>query len=373
MSSRRNSDHNLSERELRALLQLLMLRVPGDVTLNELLPDHAATDLVHQFCPDTINETIERRIRLAVEELQRSGTQVIKIGDVDYPESLARLAELRPPVLFCRGKTELLHSKIVAVVGTRRSTEYGNAAAEMIAHDLADHGITVISGLALGIDTHAHLGAFAAEGNTIAILGCGIDVFYPHRNQRLQERIATEGLLISEFAPGAPAVKHHFLQRNRLIALLARAVVVVEAGRKSGTNNTVKWALDYGVDVFAVPGPIGREASVGTNALIQDGAKLVTCSLDILQQLPWKIEAPRPAGSRPPAPIPLQPTEARIYDALGPVALQIDQIARTARLDTATALALLAHLELTGLVRQLPGKRFMRAELRTVSAKQGTA
>jgi DNA processing protein len=250
-------------------------------------------------------------------------------------------------------------------VGTRRSTEYGNDVAEMLARDLTRYGITIISGLALGIDAHAHAGALEAGGKTVAVLGCGIDVLYPQRNARLQERLAGEGLLISEFAPGEPAMKHHFLQRNRLIAKLAGGVVVVEAGIRSGSHNTAGWAGNYGVQVFAVPGPIGRTASMGTNALIQDGARLVTSVRDILEELPWPV-AP---STTSPENAPLQPTvtgaAARVFAVLGPVEMQIDQIARAAKCETAAVLALLAEPELDGLVRQLPGKRFLRADLRT--------
>ena len=365
MSWRRNTARELSDAELRALLQLRMLRIPDDPALNELLPDTAPTELVARFCKDELNHTIETRIDLTLQELRRSHTQVITVGDVVYPKSLAPLEYLRPPVLFCRGNLDLLDSNAIAIVGTRRSTEYGNEAAEILAHDLARRGITIISGLALGIDTHAHRGAFTAGGNTIAVLGCGIDVYYPHRNQRLQDRIASEGLLISEFCPGEPAMAHHFLQRNRLIALLASAVVVVEAGRKSGTSNTVEWAQNYNVDVFAVPGPIGREASVGTNALIRDGAPMVFSAIDLLEQLHWRIDVDVERDSDiAPSPM-LDKTSARVYRAVGPIALQIDRIARNAGLETARALAVLAELELDGFVRQLPGKRFMRAELRT--------
>jgi DNA processing protein len=355
----------MSDAELRALLLLRMHRIPDDPTLNELLPKHPATEVAATFCPREIDQTIATRVELSLRELRRSGTQIVKIGDVAYPESLDRLEHLRPPVLFCRGNVALLKSRIVAIIGTRHSTEYGNEVAEMLAHDLARKGLTVISGLALGIDTFAHRGALAAEGNTIAVLGCGIDVYYPHRNMKLQDQIATDGLLISEFAPGEPAMKHHFLQRNRLIALLGAAVVVVEAGFKSGTNDTVKWALNYGVDVFAVPGPIGRGASEGTNALLYDGAPIITSSRDLFDLLPWRVEPESARDVDAASSIPLEPAHSRVYSRLGPVALQINSIARASGLDPATALVILAELELDGLVQQLPGKRFMRAQIRT--------
>ena len=371
MRWRRSTDHDLDERELRALLQLRMSSTLSEARLNELLPHRPPTELVEQYCDVNIDPRVERRIELAMHELQQADVRILLIGDAAYPASLAPLGELRPPVLFCRGNLALFESKTIAIVGTRRSTEYGNETAEMLAHDLACRGISVISGLALGIDTFAHRGALAAGGNTIAVLGCGIDVYYPHRNQQLQERIAAEGLLISEFAPGSPAVKHHFLQRNRLIALLARAVVVVEAGSRSGTRNTVKWALDYSVDVFAVPGPIGREASIGTNELIQDGAAMITSSRDLLEQLPWRFNSEEGTAGEEPVPAQLNGAQARIYKLLGPVAIQIDKIARAANMDTRAALVLLAQMEMEGLVGQLPGKNFVRRPARKPAASSG--
>ena len=331
MSSRRNGSHELDECELRALLQLCMKHAP------------------------------ERRIDLAVEEILRTNTHVITIGDAAYPETLTKLGDLRPPILFCRGNIELFNTRIVAMVGTRRSTEYGNEAAEMIAHDLASRGVTIVSGLARGIDSFAHLGALNAEGNTIAVLGCGIDVYYPHRNQKLQDRIAEEGLLISEFAPGDPAVKYHFLQRNRLIAVLSSAVVVVEAGSRSGTRNTVGWALEYGIDVYAVPGPIGREASAGTNELIQEGAALITSSQDLLARLPWRFnDEPAPISDELEVPPQLSSDEAKVYKVLNRIAMQVDKIARTAGIGSRDVLVLLGQMELAGVVEQLPGKRYKR-------------
>jgi DNA processing protein len=369
MNSKRSIDHDgadpgLDPAELRALLRLRMLRVP-DATLNQLLPAHSPSALAHRFGQSSNPEIIERRIASALREIARMDASVLTVADARYPASLHQLEAEKPPMLFYRGDPGLLDRPIVAIVGMRRSTEYGNQVAETLAADLTRFGVTVISGLALGIDAHAHRGALEAGGTTIAVLGCGIDVWYPQRNARLQERIAREGLLISEFAPGEPAMKHHFLQRNRLIAKLAGAVVVVEAGVKSGSLNTVEWAAQYGVQVCAVPGPIGREASRGTNALIADGVKVITSVRDIIEELPYPVTplATSPVNTATEATA--TGTAARILQVLGPVGMQIDHIARAAQCGTAQALAWLAELELAGLVRQLPGKRFVRSEIRT--------
>ena len=283
--------------------------------------------------------------------------------DPRYPERLRILGELAPPKLYCRGNLDLLTSqRSIAIIGARDSTEYGDSVAEMFATDLARRGITIISGLARGIDGIAHQCALTVGGNTVAVLGCGIDVIYPHCNQRLQERIAEEGLLISEFEPGAPAMKHHFPQRNRIIAMLGNGVLVVEAAYKSGTRTTVAWALDHSQTVFAVPGPIGRIESQGTNETIQDGGHLVTSTRDILETLHWTDAAlPDAAPEDDAAPITIaDPTTRVVYAALDATARHVDEIARRSRMGAADALLHLLQLELDSLVIQHPGKRFAR-------------
>jgi DNA processing protein len=363
MSSRRNTAHDLNDAELEALIRLRVLRV-SDTYLLRRLPRQSPTQILAAI-PVAYDATIERRVELSFAELKRLGVGVVTVGESRYPKRLFRLRRIMPPVLFYRGDIELAHAPAVAMVGTRRSTEYGNAAAEMLAGELAARGFVIISGLALGIDAHAHLGALQSGGTTIAVLGCGINVLYPHRNARLQERIANEGLLLSEFAPGEPAMKHHFLERNRIIAVLGGGVVVVEAGTRSGSLNTAKWAELHSINVFAVPGPIGREASFGTNALLQDGTPMVISARDILDQLPWKGVRGATSPSQPPDAPHLSKIAARIYQTLGPLAIHIDQIARVTRCSAADALNVLIELELSGLVRQYPGKRFTRAEIRT--------
>jgi DNA processing protein len=364
MSSRRNTARELSATEIEALVRLRVLRVPDTTLLRELPRKKPSQILARQN--NNTDPVIDNRVERALLELDRLRVGVVTVADAHYPESLHRLGPLMPPVLFYRGNFELANSNIVSIVGTRRSTEYGNAAADMLSGELARRGVTIISGLALGIDAHAHIAALENDGNTIAVLGCGINVLYPHRNAKLQERIAQEGLLISEFAPGEPAMKHHFLQRNRIIALLAGGVVVVEADTRSGSLNTAKWAMDYGVETFAVPGPIGRNASFGTNALLLDGAKMVTCVRDIVDELPWPVTPLSDAcSSGTSSGNPTDKLAARIFKALGPVAVQIDQIARTAGCSSSDALFALAELEMAGLVRQLPGKRFSVAKVRT--------
>ena len=219
--------------------------------------------------------------------------------------------------------------------------------------------------LAHGIDGHAHRAALA--GGTIAVLGCGPDVVFPHEHEELQARIGSDGLLVSEFVPGEPPLPHNFPRRNRIIAALARGVVVVEAPTKSGALITVEHAIDLGRDVFAVPGPVDRDTSAGTNALLRDGARLVTSAADILSELgiggaDALAAAAATADTASPAPPEgLGDAPLRVWRALEPDPLHVDVLARRSDLAPADALGALLELELRGSVRQLPGTRFVRA------------
>jgi DNA processing protein len=211
-----------------------------------------------------------------------------------------------------------------------------------------------MSGLARGIDGIAHGATIEAGGKTIAVLGTGIDISYPREHRALQEHIAQEGLVLSEFAPGTPGLRHHFPGRNRIIAVLARGVVVVEAPYGSGALHTADHALDVGVEVFAVPGPIGRPESMGTNGLMRVGAHIVTCAEDVLEEL--HIPLPPPAVAAPAVP----PTsiEGRVLAALAEEPVLADDLAIQIGLSPADTLALLLELEVAGAVRRLPGLRF---------------
>jgi DNA processing protein len=224
----------------------------------------------------------------AVEQQQKmlaAGAQLITIHDARYP---ARLREIFDPplLLFALGNPELMVSHSIAIVGTRRPTPYGMAASERLSADLAKAGLTIISGMARGIDTAAHKAALAEDGATIAVLGCGVDVLYPSENRRLYEEISRRGLLLSEFPLGAPAYPQNFPIRNRIVSGLSLGVVVIEGAQHSGSAITAKLAIDQGREVFAVPGNITSKMSWGPNLLIKDGAKLVQEWTDITNELP---------------------------------------------------------------------------------------
>ena len=227
----------------------------------------------------------------------------------------------------------------------------------MLAAGLARAGVVVVSGLARGTDAAAHEGALA--GGTVAVLGCGIDVAYPPEHRALQERIAGQGLVLTEFPPGTPPLRHHFPQRNRLIAALSRGVVVVEASARSGALITANRALDLGREVFAVPGPIGRRTSEGTNALLRDGARIVLDATDILAELGLPAPEPDGAGAAPPAG--LSGPALAVWQALSAESRHVDEVAARAGLDPAAALRALLELELLGCARQTAGMRYARA------------
>jgi len=228
----------------------------------------------------------------------------IRPGDPRYPVLLGAIPT--PPPLFVRGELVDDDALALAIVGSRRPTPYGLAVAERLASDLAARGVTIVSGLARGIDTAAHRGALAAGGRTIAVLGCGLDVVYPRENVPLARTIETRGAVVSQFPAGMPALPGHFPARNRTLAGLALGVVVVEAAEKSGALITAGFAGDLGRETFAVPGRITSPSSAGANRLIQDGAKLVTCWLDIVSELPepWRRAVRGPLASKDESPQP---------------------------------------------------------------------
>jgi DNA processing protein len=315
----------------------------------------------------------DQRIERSVAAIHALGIHVVLERQPKYP---ARLRQLYapPPVLFARGNPGLWHMPGVAIVGSRVHTEYGASVTRLVADTLARQGVVVISGLARGIDSIAHEAALAAGGRTIAVLGCGPDVVYPRENETLQRHIAEKGLLVSELPPGEPALAHHFPKRNRLLAALSHAAVVVEAGSRSGALITARDAIDLGREVFAVPGPIGRPTSEGTNELIQAlNAHLLTSPAQILEKLMEEHPPPRipPLAARAADVAAAWPgrqggeapaaSHHTVLSNLGPESAQVDEVAARSGLSATAALVALLELELEGRVRRLPGMRFARS------------
>ena len=261
----------------------------------------------------------------------------IDIGAAAYPQVLLELTD-PPPVLYLRGRLDLLAGRRIAIVGSRAATPVGRRAAERISRDLSAAGVTVVSGMAFGIDGAAHRGALGECGGTIAVLGSGPDRPYPSAHRELYERIATEGLLVSEFPPGEMPRPYHFPRRNRIIAALASGVVVVEAARKSGALITVDHALDLGREVFGVPGSLENPQAEGVHALIREGAHLVTSAAEILETMGW-------------VPADLGPLFAEVEGSgirLDRTPRSLDELVEGSGLSPAKLLSLLTRMEMEG-------------------------
>jgi len=273
-----------------------------------------------------------------------------------------RLRHVSPPPLCLAVRGGLLPADevAVAVVGTRHPSAYGRHMAEVIAADLARAGVTVVSGLAAGIDAAAHRGALEVGGRTVAVLGTGIDRVYPAWHAELAAAIARQGALVSEFPCGAPPLAFHFPHRNRLISGLAAGTVVIEARERSGSLTTARYALEQGREVFAVPGQVGVATHRGPHRLIREGARLVTSADDVLEELAPALAARLTEARAAAAAADLSAAERRILEAVGSGGCHVDEVIRRARVPAGPALETLLALELRGLVAQLPGKRFRR-------------
>jgi DNA processing protein len=306
------------------------------------------------------------KLEARLAQLAAHGAHMLTQDDPAFPASL-KLIPYPPPLLFVKGTLTPADNLAVAIVGTRGASYYGLKAGRRLAGALAARGVTVVSGLARGIDTAAHQGALEMSGRTLAVLGCGLDVVYPPENLKLYQEIPEHGALITEFPLGTPPEARNFPTRNRIISGLALGLVVIEAGVKSGTAITVRYALDQGREVFAVPGPIDSPTSAGPHRLIQEGAKLVQGVEDILAELPALRRAPGPlfaaappAGRVTEAPGPLREApEDPLLPLLGSEPLQLDELVQAARLPVHEILSRLTLLELQGLVKELPGKCYV--------------
>lgn len=292
------------------------------------------------------------------------GNHLVTLADSDYPQAL--LSSEDPPVLlYLKGRIELLNRPGFAIVGSRNATPQGEANAEAFAAALADAGLTIVSGLALGIDAAAHRGALSVRkesaGSTIAVIGTGANRIYPARNRELARAIAQHGVIVSEFPLATPALAANFPRRNRLIAGLALGCLVVEAAARSGSLITARLAAEAGRDVFAIPGSIHAPLAKGCHQLIKQGAKLVESAQDILEELNWQ-SATRPACNETAAAKDaiIDAAAAQLLAVLGHDPCDIDTLAARAGLTPEALLAMLLHLELAGHVSSLPGGRYQR-------------
>jgi DNA processing protein len=311
------------------------------------------------------------QIRRQMDLLDKMGADIITWLDERYPANLLNIYD-RPAFLFVLG--QLPDDMIpVAMVGSRNATAYGRFTTDRLSRELALRGITIVSGMARGIDSCAHRGALAARGTTIAVLGSGLDVIYPLENKKLFDTISQNGAVISEYPPGTQPVPYHFPARNRIISGISYGVVVVEAGEKSGSLITASLAMEQGRDVFAIPGTIDSAHSRGTNSLIKQGAKLIDTIDDILEDVLPQLERP---SSRPTQRQqvmfsdtfsekdmgknngPLPPPFEEILKTLSEKTIHVDDIIAATGLPPANVLSMLITLELKGIIEQHPGKYF---------------
>lgn len=291
--------------------------------------------------------------------VRKNGFKIITFSDPDYPALLRQIHD-PPPVLYVFG-TLRPDSLNIAIVGSRNATSYGRTTTERLSRDLVARGFTVISGMARGIDSAAHIGALAAKGETIAVLGCGLGTIYPAENKKLFHRISENGAVISEFPFLAPPDAHHFPARNRIISGMSLGAVIVEATHKSGSLITARLAAEQGREVFAVPGSVTSFKSIGTHSLIKQGAKLVEHANDIIEELNiGRVTASMEPKEQPA--VKLAPDEKIVFNELSPYPIHIDRLVQQVSLSAAEVASLLLQLELKGLVTQNPGKLFARSE-----------
>lgn len=293
---------------------------------------------------------------------QGEGRCIVTVGDAAYPSALLQAAD-PPLLLYAHGRLDLLQREAVAIVGSRNPTAQGLDNARAFGRALSEAGWTVVSGLALGIDGAAHEGALGGAGSTIAVVGTGLDRIYPSRHEALTRRIAREGLLLSEFALGAPPLAEHFPKRNRIIAGLARGTLVVEAALRSGSLITARLALEAGRDVFAIPGSIHAVQSRGCHALLKQGAKLVEQVQDVLEELGGAARPPSADADEGTAPALEHPEADPVLAALGHDPATLDALIARCGWPAPQLQARLLELELDGQVVRLPGGLFQRRGL----------
>ncbi len=376
-SGSRETDTGLPE--LAAALALAEVPRLGPVRLREQIDESgSARELLRRArgSGPPLAPTVRRRlagVRPApleqVRKLGHRGIRLLAYGSDGYPERLEHLYD-PPLLLYLRGSLDLVDRRtrgIVAIVGTRRATPYGRRMAREIAAGLAEAGWAVVSGMARGIDGEAHAAALDAGGATIGVLGSGLDFTYPAVHRQLYRRMARDGLLVSEFAPSTPPAPGLFPRRNRIIAALAKAVVVVQAPARSGALITADHALDLGRDVLAVPGPVGLEPSVGTHGLLGEGAAVATCAADVLEQVEWPAgavvsgqpEQGKDGEREPELEMRYGISVRQVLERLSTGPANADELVRASARPVPETLAMLGSLELEGILQRQGDGRYV--------------
>ena len=371
--------------DLADWIALNMVRGIGPRTANQLLSQYgspagvfAASRLALQkqgLKPETIQElqdsSILEKANAEIERLEKLNAQVITLEDDEYPDLLREIHD--PPIaLYVRGNLpKALERPALAVVGSRRCSTYGVNVAESLSRDLASHGLTIVSGLARGIDAGAHRGALEANGQTIAVVGTGMGTTYPKEHKKLEEQIIANGAVVSEFPLGTPPLPQNFPYRNRILSGLCFGVLIVEASEHSGSLITARLAYEQGREVFAVPGNITSQTSFGPNFLIKDGAKLVQIWRDVVDELPREAKEKlfgieRPAATKSNVQpmfeaVDLSDMERKILEILSvDVPAHIDQLLISSEMTSSDLMSALLGLEMKDRIRQLPGKSFIK-------------
>ncbi|CDG85232.1 DNA-processing protein DprA [Janthinobacterium agaricidamnosum] len=375
MAATETRQPSITEHELAAWLRLQHSAGIGPVAARALLarfglPDaifEAGFEALHSIVPESAARGLcgaaPPALQLSVEHtlawLQQPGNAILTLADAAYPKLLLEIHD--PPLLiYIKGRIDLLARPALAVVGSRNASAQGVANAAAFSQALSLAGLTIVSGLALGIDTAAHHGGLAGPGSTVAVIGTGIDIVYPRRNLALAHRIADQGCLISEYPLGLPAMPGNFPRRNRLISGLCRGVLVIEAAAQSGSLITARLACEQGRDVFAIPGSIHSALAKGCHALIKQGAKLVESAGDVLQEMQAMVHT-NVQGTVPEASCALE--DAGLLAALGHDPADADTLAARTGQDAAAVLVQLLNLELAGLLEKLPGGMFQRCRI----------
>ena len=317
----------------------------------EKLTSFLGSNVIHEIINQRNDKTLDRIKRM----MDSSKFRIITLFDDEYPKLLKEIYD-PPPVLYCKGLPIKNHQPAISIVGSRRSTAYGRQMAEKFSYELAAAGVTVVSGLARGIDAMAHYGALKAGGDTVGVLGCGVDIIYPPENRKLFSRMVQEGTILTEYPPGSSPVAGNFPARNRIISGMTSGVLVIEAGQRSGALITVDFALEQGREVYALPGNINVPQSAGTNKLLKEGAKLVTDVQDILEELGLQQKN----KEKNQEPVQLDFFETQVYNALQEGERHLEELLKETKMDVHKLNAVLTMLEIKGIVKQMPGKIFIR-------------
>ena len=364
-------EHDKDRQELASWLRLTLIPGVGGETRRSLLKafglPQAIFDAGQRALATVVDPVLAERllnhecsadIEAALHWASQPGNRLLTLADADYPQSL--LTSDDPPVLlYAKGNTRILNRPMLAIVGSRNATAQGLRDAEAFSTALGNAGLTIVSGLALGIDAAAHRGALATASGTVAVIGTGADRLYPARNEALARAIAEKGVVLSEFPLGTPPLSANFPRRNRLIAGLGLGCLVVEAALKSGSLITARLAAEAGREVFAIPGSIHSPLSRGCHQLIRQGVKLVESAQDVLEELRWESSATTTVtgGQSPVLP---DDKEEQVLAFLGDAPCALDTLSARSGLTPADLLAMLLPMELAGRVAQLSGGRYQK-------------